>query len=235
MKSSVLSLLFLLLFLAPRGSALAQGQAPDGRAIQPPVSVQHGPASSSGAALPYRADRLLIKLTPAAARSVGFTDSRVAGRLATGIATLDALNLQTGAQSMALTHAGPAHPNRAAQIGIDRWYTLEIPAGSDVEALAARYRNNPNVEAATPDYRAFPAVAPNDPMYPSQWGHNNTGQMLSYDWSTFSHENGSPVGTPGFDSNAEAAWGTATATAIRAFSSPSSTPAPIWATRTFAW
>ena len=53
----------------------------------------------------------------------------------------------------------------------------------------------------------FPAAVPNDPLYADHWGHNNTAQMISYDWSTYSHT-GPTVGTVGFDANAEAAWNT---------------------------
>ena len=49
-------------------------------------------------------------------------------------------------------------------------------------------------------------VVPADPLHSMHWGHNNTAQMLSYNWTTNTHEAGSPVGTVGFDANAQAAW-----------------------------
>jgi hypothetical protein len=48
-------------------------------------------------------------------------------------------------------------------------------------------------------------VAPNDAHYSYQWGHSNTGQMLSYNTVTGQHD-GPAVGTTGFDGNVEAAW-----------------------------
>jgi len=110
---------------------------------------------------------------------------------------------------MRQSHPNPGNIALATQVGLDRWFTLDVPAG-DMEQLSARYRNNPNIEAATPDYRAFPAVVPNDPLYSSQWGHNNTGQMLDYCWSCGGHPAGTPVGTLGFDTNAESAWSAST-------------------------
>ncbi|RKX81847.1 MAG: hypothetical protein DRP70_17225, partial [Spirochaetes bacterium] len=61
------------------------------------------------------------------------------------------------------------------------------------------------IEQATPDYLAFHTAVPNDPMYPSQWGHNNTSQMLSWSSNTYEHT-GAAVGTYGFDTNAEIGW-----------------------------
>jgi hypothetical protein len=127
----------------------------------------------------------------------------------TGLATLDALHASVGVERIRPTIERFAHPERAAEVGLDRWQVIELSGpGQDIEALALRYREDPNVEDATPDYEAFPALVPNDPSYASQWGHNNTGQMLSYCWGCGGHPAGSPVGTPGFDANAETAWTT---------------------------
>ena len=94
----------------------------------------------------------------------------------------------------------------ARRNGIDRQFVFEGDLTLDAMELARQLELDPNLESASVDWRAFPAAIPNDPMYPDQWGHNNTAQMLSYDWATYSHENGDPVGTIGFDANAQVAW-----------------------------
>jgi PKD repeat protein len=43
-------------------------------------------------------------------------------------------------------------------------------------------------------------------MYPDSWGHNNTAQLPGYDWGGTWDHTGSPVGTAGFDANAQTAW-----------------------------
>ncbi len=94
----------------------------------------------------------------------------------------------------------------AREVGLDRWYMAYVDTDEDIETLAKRLKELPEVEDATPDYRAFPAAVPNDPLHSSHWGHNNTGQMLDFCWGCGGHPAGSPVGTVGFDSNAQAAW-----------------------------
>ena len=41
-------------------------------------------------------------------------------------------------------------------------------------------------------------IDPNDPYYPEQWAHQNTGQAVSY--------NGGNVGTPDSDTDTDLAW-----------------------------
>ena len=92
------------------------------------------------------------------------------------------------------------------QIGVSRWFIIEVPSDVNVESVISDYKSDPNVENVSLDYYAYPALVPNDPMYSSQWGHNNTAQMLDYCWGCGGHPNGSPVGTVGFDARAENAW-----------------------------
>ncbi|MGD9546732.1 MAG: S8 family serine peptidase [Candidatus Krumholzibacteriia bacterium] len=124
----------------------------------------------------------------------------------TGLAGFDALAARAGVTRIERPFITPRNLDKAAELGTDRWFMLQVADGDMVE-LAGILAGDPAVEIAQPDWRAFPASVPNDPLYPDHWGHNNTAQMISYDWSTYSHT-GPTVGTVGFDANAEAAWST---------------------------
>jgi hypothetical protein len=171
--------------------------------------VQDGFVRSGQLVPEYAPGRVLVKLTPAAARIATQATSMTPGvdsPAATGIESLDRELRASGLNRMTRPYQPRDLDGIARGNGIDRQFVFEGDPAIDAMELARRLEADPNVEAATVDWRVFPAVAPNDPMYPSQWGHNNSAQMLSYDWATHSHENGSPVGTVAFDANAEAAW-----------------------------
>ncbi len=93
----------------------------------------------------------------------------------------------------------------ANELGLERWFMVETDGSADALALANRLRDDRSIEAATVDWVAFPAAIPSDPLYDDHWGHNNTSQMISYDWSVHDHT-GPTVGTVGFDANAQTAW-----------------------------
>jgi PKD repeat protein len=175
------------------------------------VPAQRGLTKGGESVPSYAPDRILVKFTPE-----GLVNSNLNIRMqkgasapstSIGISSIDAVFQSAGVTRIERPYDSPRKQILVQQIGVDRWFTLHLNAGSDLLAIVQRLSSDPNIESVTPDYRVFPAAVPNDPLYPDQWGHNNTGQMLSYDWSTHSHENGDPVGTPGFDSNAEIAWG----------------------------
>ncbi|MEZ5066033.1 MAG: S8 family serine peptidase [bacterium] len=152
--------------------------------------------------------RILVQIEDSALRRSALV-SDVFGRSATpttGLADLDQAMTRVGATSVQRSHIEVRNASLDRQLGISRWFTFQVDENADIEALAAELRALPSVDEATPDYRAFPAAVPNDPLYSSQWGHNNTGQLLSYCWSCGGHPSGSPVGTVGFDANAQAAW-----------------------------
>ncbi len=200
MKRARFRLLLCLLSVAMLVPALAAAIAP--RLDDTTGSQLDGPA--------WAPDRLLVKLTPDAARGMTLNlawERGAASRDAiTGLASFDAIGRSAGVRRLVRPYAAPARADLAASIGVDRWFLLEVPPDSDILALVARYLADPHVESASPDWRAYPAAVPTDPLYASHWGHNNTAQLLSYDWATYSHENGTPVGTVGFDANAQAAW-----------------------------
>lgn len=154
----------------------------------------------------YAPGRLMVKLTDQAFNSADFDISTTrSGTVTTGLASLDQLNASYGVTSMSRAHIDVANQQLDDAIGVSRWHIIYVPESTDIEFMADAFAADWNVEAAHPDYQAFPMLVPNDTYYADQWGHNNTGQMDSYDWSTHTHT-GPEVGTPGFDGNVEAAW-----------------------------
>lgn len=77
-----------------------------------------------------------------------------------------------------------AHPDRAAKLGLDRTYIIEVPPGSDTETMAEAFAQlNEDVELATVDTVGGVAGAdaqliPNDPSFGIQYAMNNTGQFI---------------------------------------------------------
>ena len=174
------------------------------------VPVQEGPGAAAVEVPLYEPGRVMIQLTEdALGRST--LDRRWRGAeppraASTGIAAIDAeLGLaQVTGVARALIEGKDQTLER--ELGLHRWYLAQVDAAADIEALSRRLVALPDVEDAHPDWRAFPADVPNDPLHSIHWGHRNTGQMLDYCWGCGGHPNGSPVGTPGFDCSAEAAW-----------------------------
>ncbi len=56
---------------------------------------------------------------------------------------------------------------------------VRLPNGMMVEEGVARYRNDPHVEYAEPNYLRHAMVLPNDPDFGQLWGLNNTGQTVN--------------------------------------------------------
>ncbi len=198
--------LVLLLALAAAGlaarSAAAQGRpfAPVQLGFQPnaPVVAEHAP------------DRVLVQLTEPAIRASrtasGLKYGQRAASPTTGLESVDRALGLARATGLRRAFVDPANAVEARRLGVDRWLMVELGAGvSPVDAMN-QLEGLPEVEAVTLDYVAFPAAVPADPLHSMHWGHNNTAQMLSYNWTNQNHTTGSPVGTVGFDANAHAAW-----------------------------
>ncbi len=177
-----------------------------GRVSPPP---QLGYFASTQDPPTFVADRVLVKLTAdARGRSRVPASWRYREELpaaATGLAAIDRVFGEEGVRAVRRAFVEPRNAAEAARLGVGRWLMVELSAPR-AERLIARLERMPDVEAVTFDYIAFPAVVPSDPLHSIHWGHNNTAQMLSYNWTNHNHETGSPVGTVGFDANAHAAW-----------------------------
>ncbi|HEX9749951.1 MAG TPA: S8 family serine peptidase [candidate division Zixibacteria bacterium] len=126
--------------------------------------------SASWAADLYRPDVLVVQLRPASAKIVGLTKNVAA----TGIASLDELNVSNAAISLHRTvpPAVPASEGGHDHHGLHRFYTIEFMPGSDMEAIREQYAVDPNIEVAEFDYIMPLTAVPNDPGYDDQWTHN---------------------------------------------------------------
>jgi len=97
------------------------------------------------------------------------------------------------------------NPQKASELGLDRYFTITIPEGSNVQEVIAQFAQLPEIELVEANYIARKHVVPNDPLYGEQCGLNNTGNAKEYNSSNL-------VGTPGSDINVEDAWNIHTGT-----------------------
>ncbi|MEO0652670.1 MAG: S8 family serine peptidase, partial [Planctomycetota bacterium] len=196
-----------LAFVAATTAAAASAQEIPTRAF---VTAQAGPRAQAQELTLYRPGRVLVQLTEEAANETALDRSWKNGAfesyIGSGLLSLDQVLAASGATAVTRSMVEPANPVLARELGLDRWFAFEVDGSVEVRALAQRLRALDTVEDATPDWRAFPMDVPNDPLHPNHWGHNNTGQFLDFCWNCGGHPNGSPVGTPGFDCNAQTAW-----------------------------
>ncbi|MEZ4652948.1 MAG: S8 family serine peptidase [Candidatus Eisenbacteria bacterium] len=179
-------------------------------ALAPPAARANAPDDPNRVPLAerplYATDRVLVQLTPSAVQSPDFRVGLSNGAVSTGLTALDRVLTTERASSFASAYIKVKDRTLDQQLGVSRWFLVHLPAGSDIETAVAAFQACPLVEVATPDYIAYPMAVPNDTRYSLQWGHNNTGQMKNYCWGCGGHDSGTPVGTPGFDSDAQTAW-----------------------------
>jgi len=167
--------------------------------------VQDGFTTSGQTVPAFAPDRVLVQFTPEALANARFGEAGNKSAGWTGLASLDATLRGLDVANLAPLHGNLKNKAASKLVGADRWYRVDVAAGIDIEAAVAALSADPNLESVTPDMRVFPAATPNDPLFPANWGHNNTAQLPSGP----SH-NGSGIGTPGFDTNAKSAWNEAT-------------------------
>ena len=81
-------------------------------------------------------------------------------------------------RSRAADHAraGAKVENRMAWANLD---VVRVPRGQDPADVAARYRRNPNVRYAQPNWKVSLVGIPNDTLFEEQWGLHNTGQPVT--------------------------------------------------------
>jgi subtilisin family serine protease len=79
--------------------------------------------------------------------------------------------------------------------GVPGLQLASLPTGVTVPAAITKYRQNPNVLYAEPDYLRYEDAVPNDPYFGNLWGLHNTGQMVK-----------GALGARGADIDAPEAW-----------------------------
>ncbi len=172
-----------------------------------PSSVRAGtPSGASPAAhAAARPGRIVVRFAPGALAPVARGERDADGVLRTGIAGLDRRSARWKVAGSRALFDAPADPSLARALDLGAFRVLAIDSAADPVAAAADFAGDPRVLSAEPDWIAQPDAAPDDPRYPDNWGHHNTGQLPSWNTAagTFS---GPPVGVPGFDCGAEAAW-----------------------------
>ncbi len=151
--------------------------------------------------------RIVVRFAPDALARVARGERDATGVMRTGIAGLDRRNARWRVERSRAVFDAAGDAPLARALGLAAFLVLEIEPEADPVLAAADFARDPHVLSAEPDWLATPDAAPNDPRYPDHWGHHNTGQLPAWNPAagTFS---GPPVGTPGFDAGAEAAWDT---------------------------
>lgn len=174
------------------GRAVPAAQAP----VDAVLPAAAGPDELGG----WQSDRVLVKLA-SGMRVARAKDGAIVATLGDGTRSAAferALSDAGAANATRASTVGAADAVRAAAIGLDRWFEITLPRGSDVRAIAARLGALPGVEVAEIvgiGGIAADAPAPNDPGYPVQWALENTGQPVN-----------NVTGMPGADVRARAAW-----------------------------
>lgn len=155
-------LIVILLFCVSALSAVARGQE------TPPVT--------SSAFVP---NELLIGVLPQ--RLGALRLEQRAGRVSTGLASLDTLNAAYNVQGVTAVFAGLAGDTLAVAHGLTGILKLTFPTGTDLFAALAAYQQDPALRFAELNrvYVAFDI--PDDPDFSQQWGLHNTGQSGGLD------------------------------------------------------
>ncbi|MCG2760532.1 MAG: S8 family serine peptidase, partial [Candidatus Delongbacteria bacterium] len=124
----------------------------------------------------------------------------------TGLKSLDKLTKKYSVKFIKKAHLEAKNKEIEKGLGLDRWYLMDIPEEADVLKVIKDFNKDKNVEFANPEYLMYTQAVPTDPLYASQWGHNNTAQMKEWkEGDTYNHT-GTAVGTVGFDARAQAGW-----------------------------
>lgn len=68
--------------------------------------------------------------------------------------------------------------------GLDRVHVVQLESGVSVESMLGKYRKDPEVEYAQPNYIYEPDRVPNDPLYGNQYAHQLTLAGAAWDMTT---------------------------------------------------
>ena len=117
--------------------------------------------------------RLIVKLKAEVDKKV--TLGKVQGKVITGLAQLDSLNLKFKVEKQEKLFK----EFKETALKLDKFssvYILEVQKGTSLQQMKKEYERKPEVEYAELDYRFELFGEPDDPLFPHQWYLNNTGQ-----------------------------------------------------------
>lgn len=141
--------------------------------------------------------QVLIRLTADAKASASYkADLGSHGR--TGLADLDAVLAVIDAVRVQPLLKFPAQAPTLRGQALNRTLLVYYDSNEDPNAAVSRLTAVGDVELAVPDAVVKTTGIPNDPLFPAQWSHRNTGQAESY--------SGPLVGTPDCDTDTDRAW-----------------------------
>ena len=149
-------------------------------------------------------DRIKVKLTTQAKNLADLPQDLNTEKTSFGIRSLDEKMARNGGNKLKRAHRRVNDTAWEQTTGFDRWFIIMLDGSTDVQTTLADFLTDPEVEDASLEYYAYTQVAPNDPYYSSNWGHNNTAQLPVY--VSGSGHAGAGVGTIGWDSDAQLAW-----------------------------
>ena len=121
---------------------------------------------------------------PAGRVGVSPTIRRVPAGAPLAVADEVLVKLRPGAALQAVEihrQAGAAELKRASKTGIS---LVRITSGEPLAAVLARYRSDPRVAYAEPNYFRYLAATPNDPFYVDQWHYASVGLPAAWNTTT---------------------------------------------------
>jgi subtilisin family serine protease len=154
----------------------------------------------------FAPDKIKIQLTEEAYSQTNIPEEMYAEAEVFGIAELDAFLAEFKASKIIRAHRKVKDTAWEQQTGFNRWFIVLVPTDTDILKAVKAIRKSRFIDNSIPEYIAYPDLVPNDTFYDDNWGHNNTAQLLSWAGGAYGSHAGAPVGTIGFDSNAQVAW-----------------------------
>ncbi|HNU54214.1 MAG TPA: S8 family serine peptidase [Candidatus Syntrophosphaera sp.] len=141
----------------------------------------------------YASDRIIIKLTSEAKGRADLPQDLQTEKTTFGIASLDEKMARNSGSRLKRAHRRVNDIVWEQNTGFDRWFIIMLDGSTDVHTALSDFLTDPEVEDAGLEYFAYTQAVPNDSLYTTNWGHNNTGQ-------------GPGGGGSGWDSDAQLAW-----------------------------
>ncbi len=140
---------------------------------------------------------LLIQLTGESLHGNAYrADLGPTGR--SGLPDLDSRLSVIGASEIRPLFEPGSDPAGDSEFGLDRILLVKYTSALDPQEAVGRLSVSPDLSFAEPNWIGHIDYTPNDPTYPSQWAHDNTGQAVAY--------GGGNVGAPDCDTDTDWAW-----------------------------